>query len=185
MALKSTIYKASLQIANMDSHYYADHLLSVACHPSETLQRMMIRILVFALNAHEFLEFGKGISDADEPDLWQKDLTGVIEQWIEVGQPDERRILKACGKSSQVQVYLYASTGPIWWKQTQSKISRASNLQVFQIDPDVAKALEPLCQRSMQLQVTIQDGEIWVRDATNSVQVAMEQICGDPNRELR
>ena len=182
MALKSTIYKASLQIANMDSHYYADHQLNIACHPSETLQRMMIRILVFALNAHESLEFGKGISDTDEPDLWQKDLTGAIEQWIEVGQPDERRILKACGKSSRVQVYLYASTGPIWWKQTQSKVSRASNLQVFQIDSEVAKALEPLCQRTMQLQVTIRDGEIWVRDATQSVLVAIEQIFDNQQR---
>jgi uncharacterized protein YaeQ len=105
-----------------------------------------------------------------------------IEQWIEVGQPDERRILKACGKSLQVQVYLYASTGPIWWKQTQSKVSRASNLQIFQIDPEVAKALEPLCQRTMQLQVTIQDGEIWVRDATESVQVIIEQLFGTPAR---
>ena len=182
MALKSTIYKASLQIANMDSHYYADHQLNIACHPSETLQRMMIRILVFALNAHEALEFGKGISDTDEPDLWQKDLTGSIEQWIEVGQPDERRILKACGKSLQVQVYLYASTGPIWWKQTQSKVSRAGNLQIFQIDPDVAKALESLCQRTMQLQVTIQDEEIWVRDATESVQVIIEQLFGTQTR---
>ena len=178
MALKSTIYKSSLQIANMDSHYYADHQLNIACHPSETLQRMMIRILVFALNAHEALEFGKGISDADEPDLWQKDLTSSIEQWIEVGQPDERRILKACGKSSQVQVYLYASTGPIWWKQTQPKISRASNLQVFQIAPDVAKGLESLCERTMQLQVTIQDGEIWMRNETKSILVEVEKIFG-------
>ena len=143
---------------------------------------MMIRILVFALNAHEALEFGKGISDTDEPDLWQKDLTGSIEQWMEVGQPDERRILKACGKSLQVRVYLYASTGHIWWKQTQSKVSRAGNLQIFQIDPEVTKALEPLCQRTMQLQVTIQDGEIWVRDATDSVQVNIEQLFGTPDR---
>lgn len=179
MALKSTIYKASLQIADMDRHYYADHQLNIACHPSETLQRMMIRILVFALNAQESLEFGKGISDTDEPDLWKKDLTGAIEQWIEVGQPDERRILKACGRASAVRVYLYASTGPIWWKQTQSKVSRANNLQVFQIAPDVAKDLEPLCQRTMQLQVTIQDGEIWVRDETHAVQVALETLMGD------
>lgn len=182
MALKSTIYKASLQIADMDSHYYADHQLNIACHPSETLQRMMIRILVFALNAHESLEFGKGISDTDEPDLWKKDLTGAIEEWIEVGQPDERRILKACGKASEVSVYLYASTGPIWWKQVQSKISRANNLKVFQIAPDVAKDLEPLCQRTMQLQVTIQDGEIWVRDESHSVQVTVEALFGDQLR---
>jgi uncharacterized protein YaeQ len=179
MALKSTIYKASLQIANMDSHYYADHQLNIACHPSETLQRMMIRILVFALNAHDSLEFGKGISDTDEPDLWRKDLTGTIEQWIEVGQPDERRILKACGRSAEVRVYLYAGTGPIWWKQTHSKVSRANNLQVFQIAPDVAKDLEQLCERTMQLQVTIQDGEIWVRDASHSVQIFIENLLGN------
>lgn len=182
MALKSTIYKASLQIADMDSHYYADHQLNIACHPSETLQRMMIRILVFALNAHESLQFGKGISDTEEPDLWKKDLTGAIDQWIEVGQPDERRILKACGKASEVHVYLYAITGPIWWKQTQSKISRANNLKVFQIAPEVAKELEPLCQRTMQLQVTIQDEEIWVRDETRSVQVTLETLLGEHHR---
>jgi uncharacterized protein YaeQ len=176
MALKSTMYKAALQIADMDRHYYADHSLHVACHPSETLQRMMVRIAVFALNAHASLEFGKGISDADEPDLWQKDLTGAIEQWIDVGQPDERRILKACGKSSAVMVYLYASTGPLWWKQTQAKISRANNLTVTQIAPESAKALEILCQRTMQLQVTIQEGEIWMRDEANAVEIKVETL---------
>ena len=122
MALKSIIYKAQLQVADMDRHYYAEHALNIACHPSETLQRMMTRILVFALNAHEQLEFGKGLSDADEPDLWQKDLTGAIERWIEVGQPDERRVLKACGRAGQVLVYAYGNSADIWWKQ---KIGRA------------------------------------------------------------
>ena len=176
MALKSTIYKASLQIANMDSHYYADHQLNIACHPSETLQRMMIRILVFALNAHESLEFGKGISDTDEPDLWQKDLTGSIEQWIEVGQPDERRILKACGKAEQVLVYMYSSSAPVWWKQISSKLERAKNLTVCQISPESAKGLEKLCQRNMQLQVTIQDGEIWMRDESHAVEVKISTL---------
>jgi len=157
MALRATIHKADLHVADSDRHYYGSHSLTIAKHPSETDERMMVRIIAFALQAHEDL----------------------VLQWIEVGQPDERRILKACGKSSRVRVYLYASTGPIWWKQTQSKVSRASNLQVFQIDPEVAKALEPLCQRTMQLQVTIQDGEIWVRDATQSVLVAIEQILDD------
>jgi uncharacterized protein YaeQ len=101
MALKSVIYKAQLQVADMDRHYYADHALNIACHPSETLQRMMTRILVFALHATESLELAKGISDVDEPDLWQKDLTGAIQLWIELGQPEERRILKACGRADQ------------------------------------------------------------------------------------
>jgi len=99
MAIKSTIYKATLQVADMDRHYYADHALTIARHPSETDERMMMRCLAFALNAGEALAFGKGLSDADEPDLWQRDLTGAIQLWIEVGQPDEKRILRACGRA--------------------------------------------------------------------------------------
>ena len=176
MAIKSVIYKATLQIADMDRHYYADHALDIACHPSETLQRMMVRIVVFALNAHEQLEFGKGISDTDEPDLWQKDLTGAIDKWIEVGQPDDRRIMKACGRSSEVAVYAYGSSADIWWKQIAGKLTRARNLTVSKIAPDTADALERLCERTMQLQVTLQDGEIWVRNASDAVEVKLEAL---------
>jgi uncharacterized protein YaeQ len=176
MALKSVIYKATLQVADMDRHYYADHQLNIACHPSETLQRMMIRIVVFALQAHEQLEFAKGISDADEPDLWRKDLTGAIEQWIEVGQPDERRILKACGRAEQVLVYAFGSATDLWWKPIANKLTRARKLTVFKIDPEVAEQLEKLCERTMQLQVTLQDGEIWVRNTTEAVLWTMTQL---------
>lgn len=169
MALKSTIYKATLQIADMDRHYYAEHALAIACHPSETVQRMMVRIAVFALNAHEQLEFGKGISDTEEPDLWQKDLTGAIERWIEVGLPEERRVLKACGRANQVMIYTYSNSASIWWKSIANKLARAKNLQVMQVAATTAVELEKLCQRSMQLQVTIQDGEVWMRDAESAV----------------
>ena len=173
MALKSTIYKTNLQIADMDRHYYADHQLNLACHPSETQERLMVRLLVFALHAQEYLEFGRGISDTEEPDIWKKDLTGSIEKWIEVGQPEERRILKACGKAEQVLVYMYSSGAQVWWKQISGKLERAKNLTVCQISSESAKGLEKLCQRNMQLQVTIQDGEIWMRDDSNAVEVKM------------
>lgn len=176
MAIKSVIYKVQLQVADMDRHYYAEHALNIACHPSETLQRMMTRVLVFALNAHEQLEFGKGISDADEPDIWQKDLTGAIDQWIEVGQPEERRILKACGRAGKVQVYAFGSSAYVWWKQLANKLTRTKNLSVYRVDADVSEQLEKLCERTMQLQVTIQDGEIWMRNATDAVEVKIEQL---------
>ncbi len=176
MAIKSVIYKVQLQVADMDRHYYADHALNIACHPSETLQRMMTRVLVFALNAHERLEFGKGISDTDEPDLWRKDLTGAIEQWIEVGQPEERRILKACGRAGEVKVYVYGSSADVWWKQIASKLTRASNLSVYQIEATVAEQLEQLCERTMQLQVTIQDGEVWMRNASDAVEATITPL---------
>lgn len=162
MALKSTIYKADLQIADMDRHYYQDHTLTMARHPSETDERLMVRLLAFVRHAHAALVFAKGLSDVDEPDLWQKDLTGAIELWIDVGQPDERRILKACGRAREVVVYSYSSTSAIWWNQIGSRVERARNLAVYNLDSATSEALAAMAQRNMQLQCTIQDGQIWV-----------------------
>jgi uncharacterized protein YaeQ len=162
MALKSTIFKAELQIADMDRGYYGTHALTVARHPSETDERMMVRILAFVLHASETLAFGKGLSADDEPDLWQKDLTGAIEYWIEVGQPDERRIMKACGRAAEVWIYSYGNVSNIWWNQIAGKLDRARNLRVLQLAPADTDALARLAQRSMQLQCTIQDGQLWI-----------------------
>lgn len=160
MALKSTIYKAALQIADMDRHYYGDHSLTIARHPSETDERMMVRIAAFALFASERLEFCKGLSDTDEPDLWQKDLTGQIETWIEVGQPDERRIAKASGRSGRVIVIAYAGrTADIWWQGVKGKIDRLRNVTVWSLEEGVGDALGKLAERTMRLQLMMQDGE--------------------------
>lgn len=174
MALKATIYKADLQIADMDRNYYQDHALTLARHPSETDERMMIRLLAFAIHAHEALSFTKGLFDTDEPDLWQKDLTGAIELWIEVGQPDEKRLMKACGRSEKVIVYSYSATSHIWYKQIASKLERAKNLTVINIPSDASAQLQKLAQRNMQLQCTIQDGQIWLTDSVETVLVERE-----------
>jgi uncharacterized protein YaeQ len=174
MALKSTIYKAELSIADMDRNYYGTHLLTLARHPSETDERLMIRILAFAIHADEALLNAKGISDTEEPDLWQMDLTGAIRLWIEVGQPDERRLLKAAGRSEQVMVYAYSTASHVWWKQLASKIDRAKNVSVVNIDAESSAALEQMVQRTMQLQCTIQDGQIWLTDGTTTVEVLRE-----------
>ena len=173
MAIKSTIFKAALSISDMDRSYYADHALTIACHPSETAERMMVRVLAFALNAHETLAFGKGISDVDEPDLWQKDLTGAIEHWVEVGQPDEKRILKACGRAARVSVYTYSHSAELWWKPLVGKLERARNLAVWNIPSDASKELAKLAARNMQLQCTVQEGQIWMSDATDTVQLEL------------
>lgn len=172
MALKATIFKADLQIADMDRHYYHDHALTLARHPSETDERMMVRLLAFACHADDALAFGKGLFDIDEPDLWQKDLTGAIELWIEVGQPDEKRILKACGRAAQVVVVSYGSNSAIWWSQVANKLERAKNLTVLGLSVATAQSLGKLAQRSMQLQCSIEDGEIWLR--TDEAAVAVE-----------
>jgi len=174
MALKSTIYKAELSIADMDRNYYASHTLTLARHPSETDERLMVRLLAFAIHADEALVNAKGLSDPEEPDLWQMDLTGAIQLWIEVGQPDERRLLKAAGRSEKVMVYCYSAASHIWWKQIAGKIDRAKNVSVVNIDADTSAALEKMAQRSMQLQCTIQDGQIWLTDGVTTVEVPRE-----------
>jgi uncharacterized protein YaeQ len=171
MALKATIFKADVQIADMDRHYYQDHSLTMARHPSETDERMMVRLLAFIRHADEALVFGKGLSDVDEPDLWQKDLTGAIDLWIEVGQPDDKRILKACGRASHVIVYSYGPVSNIWWNQIGSRIERARNLSVIQVPVAASQALAALSERSMRLQCTLQDGQIWVTGNEDTVQI--------------
>ena len=170
MALKATIFKAELQIADMDRNYYTAHSLTIARHPSETDERMMLRLLAFALSADEQLSFTRGISSDDEPDLWQQSLSGEIEHWIELGQPDEKRIRKACGRAHRVTLHPYSgSSTDIWWSQNAERLQRFDNLAVITFPAEVGSALAPMARRNMQLQCNIQDGEAWFSDGENNV----------------
>jgi uncharacterized protein YaeQ len=172
MALNSTIYKVELQISDMDRHYYATHALTLARHPSETEERLMVRLLAFALYADDRLEFGKGLSDEDEPALWRKAYTDEIELWIEVGQPDETRIRKACGRSRQVVVISYGgNAAEIWWSKVGSALTRNRNLTVLDIPTSTVTALVGLLQRGMRLQCLIQDGQLQLMNDTDAVAV--------------
>ncbi|NRF67989.1 YaeQ family protein [Aquincola sp. S2] len=181
MALKSTIYKANLHLADMDRGVYGEHALTLALHPSETEERLMVRVLAFALHLppddqRGNLQFARGLSDTDEPDLWQKDLTDQIVHWIEVGQPDERRLAKACGKSERVTIYAYGSAAPIWWAGIETKVTRLRNLEVWRLLPEQAQALAGLAQRSMQLQVQVQDGHVWISNDLGSVELQPQPL---------
>ncbi|MCF6212309.1 MAG: YaeQ family protein [Gammaproteobacteria bacterium] len=172
MALKATIFKAELQIANMDRNYYTAHNLTIARHPSETDERMMLRLLAFALSADEQLGFTRGISNDDEPDLWQQSLSGEIEHWIELGQPDEKRIRKACGRAHRVTLHPYSgSSADIWWSQNSDRLQRFENLDVIAFPTEAGGALAPMARRNMQLQCNIQDGEAWFSDGENDVTI--------------
>ena len=166
MALSATICKAELNVIDMDRHYYQQHSLTLAQHPSETDERLMVRLLVFALQASDSLSFTKGLSTDDEPDLWQKNLTDDIELWIELGLPSEKRLKKASGRSQQVMVYTYGSgSAEMWWKQMQTPLARFKNISVFYIDPETTETLSKLVQRNMDVQVSIQDEEVtWNSD---------------------
>lgn len=187
MALKSTIYKANLQIADMDRGVYADHALTLALHPSETEERLMARVLAFALQVpaddlRGTLVSAGGLSDADEPDLWQLDLSGQLVHWVEVGQPDDRRLAKACGRAELVTVYAYSSAVPVWWSALANKLTRLRNLQVWQLPAAQSQALAALAARSMQLQVTVQDGHVWVSDGQHSAELQPERLFGEERK---
>lgn len=172
MALKSTIFKASLHIADMDRGYYGDHAVTVARHPSETDERMMVRLLAFALHADDILGFGAGLSTEDEPDLWRKDLTGRIESWIDVGLPDEKRVRKACGRADAVFVYTYGGrAAELWWKDNADAFQRQDKLTVVQLPFEGTRELAMLADRTMTLQYTIQEAQVWVTDGERSVQL--------------
>jgi uncharacterized protein YaeQ len=172
MALNSTTYKAELAISDMDRAYYATHVLTLARHPSETDERLMVRLLAFALYADERLAFAKGISSDDEPDLWRKDRTGEILDWIELGQPDEQRIRKACGRARQVVVVNYSGrAADIWWDKNKGPLARARNLSVIDIPASAVAALAGLAERNMRLQCLIQDRQVQMFGASAAVTI--------------
>lgn len=172
MAQKSTVYKVELSVCDMDRHYYETHKLTVAKHPSETDERLMVRILAFALNAHEHLEMTKGISTDDEPDIWQKSLSGELELWIALGLPSEKVVRQSCGKADKVIIYLYGGrTAEMWWDKIKNSTTRFDNLLVVNLAENDTAALAKLASRAMKLQVNIQDGEVMVSVDDNIVYV--------------
>lgn len=183
MALKAIIHKAAVNVSDLDNNLYSDHALTVARHPSETEERMMVRILAFALNAPQdndqgVLEFGKDMWEPDEPALYQNDLTGLRMHEIELGQPEEKKLVRACGRSKRVTVFTYGGTSGAWWAAVSAKLARVRNLTVWQLPPEQVTALGALADKSMDLQVTVQDGAWWVGCGERSVEVSPVRLFG-------
>lgn len=185
MALKSTIFKAGIQIADIDHGYYADHSLTLARHPSETSERMMVRLLALVLNAWQIqalcagdaqIGFGAGLSDPDDPDVWLSDFTGRKRLWIEVGQPEEKPLVRACSKADRVLVYAYAASADIWWQSIASRLDRLDRLEVWRIPSEPLADIETLADRSMQLQATIQDGAILLSDGEHTASLEAKRL---------
>lgn len=170
MALKATVHKVELAISDMDRGYYATHALTLARHPSETSERLMVRMLAFVLFASDTLAFGRGLSADDEPALWQKDLTGNITHWIDVGLPDERDLRRACGRAARVTLIAYGGRAVgVWWSANEAALSKLANLTVLDIASDASEALATLVDRTMTVNATVQDGHIWMSDANTSI----------------
>lgn len=175
MALKATIFKANLQIADIDRGYYHEHPLTLARHPSETNERMMVRLLAFAIHASDTLQFTKGLSSDDEPEIWQKSLSDEIEIWIDLGVPDEKRLRKACNRAKQVFLYCYGGrNAAIWWEQNKNNLCRFKNLTIINLAKESTDKLATMAQKNMRLQFTLQEEEVLVSDGESSVQIAPE-----------
>lgn len=178
MALKATVIKTEVQVSDLDRGHYQTHSFTLAQHPSETAQRLMVRLLAFVLNvdADERLAFGRGLSTEDEPDLWLKDLTGEILLWIEVGQPDEARLRRACGRARQVRVYNYGGrAADLWWERSAEGLQRLRNLEVFDVPAAAVDALAALHARQMDLQCVVQEGLVQLMDAQRQVELELRQ----------
>jgi uncharacterized protein YaeQ len=173
MALRSTVYRADLTVSDLDRHVYGTHALTLARHPSETEERMMVRLLAFALHADEALTFGPGLSTEDEPDLVQRDATGAITLWIDVGLPDERALRKACGRARQVALLAYGARWvDAWWSELAPALARLTNLSVLTLTAAETEALQTLAARAMTLSCTIQDGHVWLGSAVQTIELA-------------
>jgi len=183
MAQKAIIHKASVSFSDLDRNVYTDHTLTIARHPSETAERMMVRLLAYVLNVpadndRGTLEFGKDLWAADEPALLQMDLTGLTEHWIELGQPEEKRLVRVCGRAKQVTVYAYGANAAAWWAGLAGKFTRISNLTVWQLPAAECAALGTLAERSMQLQVTQQEAVLFVGEGDRSVELRPVRLFG-------
>ncbi len=180
MALGATIYKANIDISDVDRGYYGSHLCTLARHPSETEERLAIRMLAFCLYVGETdmrLEFGRGLSMEGEPALWEIDDTGAIARWIDVGVPDIRQVRKAAGRSNEEIVIAYGEDRiEPWWKQNMSDMRKVEKLSVAMLkDAEVAQMI-PLIGRTMHLTVTVQDSVVWLSDSVNTAQVQMHWL---------
>jgi uncharacterized protein YaeQ len=172
MALDSTVHKIRLQVSDLDRQVYGTHSLTVARHPSETEERMMVRVLAFARHSDDALVFGRGLSSEEEAPLSRSDLTGRLELWIAVGLPDVKELRKACGRADEVVLYAYGGRRvELWWKQNEVEARRLRNLTVFELPQEGTQALAALAQRTMQVECTIQEGRAWFSQGDTTVEI--------------
>lgn len=177
MALKSTVFKALLNVSDLDRHYYAEHPLTLARHPSETDERMMVRLIAFALFADTRLEFGRGLSTDDEPALWLRDYDGTIRLWVEVGLPDERILRKACARAERVVLLAYGGRAvDVWWSNHRAALARLDKFEAIELPAEATTALPSLVQRSMQLQATLQDGTLWLAGEGDTIEISPRRL---------
>ena len=175
VAIKPTIYKARISLSDLERDYYDSISLTVAQHPSETLERMMVRLLAYCINAQEGIELTKGLDEVEEPDLWVRTLDWQTKLWIDVGEPSAERVKKACNRSQAVKVYSFNTKSDVWWSRGESKFSRLE-ASIYRLPRDKIESLAALVQRTMDLSVTITGDSAYVAGEAGEVEVPWEVL---------
>jgi uncharacterized protein YaeQ len=180
MARGATIYRLQLELSHVDRNIYGEMQLTVARHPSETMARTVARLLAYGLRYDEGLEFGRGISATDEPDLWRREGDGRVIEWIEVGQPDAKRLIKASRHSGCCQLFTFGPAAE-HWRQTQLATMKApANLGVARIADDFLDAVAETCDRQLRWSMTVTEGTIFFTTGDTSLETSPEIWLGDP-----
>ena len=176
MAEKATVCKANITLSDMDRHYYGDLSLTIAQHPSETAERMMVRLLSFCYRAADNLTFTRGLSSVDEPDIWLKSDDGRILEWIEVGQPATYRLKKAQGVARQVLVFAYGRGIDIWWKNNTAAVQALSKVKVYYFDAAELQDLTKLAAKTMNLTISITEAIAYISSAEHNISVSLRDM---------
>ena len=176
MAEKATVCKANITLSDMDRHYYGDLSLTIAQHPSETAERMMVRLLSFCYRAADNLTFTRGLSSVDEPDIWLKSDDGRILEWIEVGQPAPDRLKKAQGVARQVLVFAYGRGIDIWWKNNTAAVQALSKVKVYSFDAAELQDLTKLAAKTMNLTISITEAIAYISSAEHNISVSLRDM---------
>lgn len=178
MAIKPTIYKFNISLSDLNRDYYDSLSLTVALHPSETIERMMARVMAYCINAQEFLVFTKGLSEVEEPDIWAQTLDGQIGLWVDIGEPDAERVKKATRLAKQVKVYSFNTKSDVWWQQSESKFSQLS-ASFYQFPFEHIQGLTALLERTMTMSVTITDDSAYIASGLGECEVAWTSLKSD------
>lgn len=176
MAEKATIYKANLTLSDMDRNVYGDFSLTIALHPSETLERMMVRILAFCYRAAEHLTFAKGLSATEEPDLWLRHDNGTLLEWIEVGQPAPDRLKKASSQAASVKVFSYGRGMDVWWKNNAQAIRALPKVEINSFDAEELQHLVALADKTMNLTVSITEKIAYISTARENIAIQLREM---------
>jgi uncharacterized protein YaeQ len=176
MALKPTIYKMQIAISDFNRNFYDSVQLTIALHPSETLERMMTRIVAFCLNAQENINFTKGLSEVEEPDIWVKTLDDLLILWIDVGEPSPERIKKSSRLAPEVKVYSFNSKSDTWWAQSKSKVESFSNVKFYQFDFKQIQHLATFVKRGMDWSLSISGDTVYIAAETQECELVIEEL---------